>query len=60
MLRVAMAPIRFIGFWAAVALPFLYVPLLFAGLTGGRGIVFLTLVVLNIVALVAGHSHRRG
>lgn len=57
--RVAIAPIKFIGFWAAVALPFLYVPLLFVGLGGGRGVVFLGLLAANVVALVAGHGHRR-
>ncbi|WP_228546297.1 hypothetical protein [Halegenticoccus tardaugens] len=58
-LRTAAAPVRFVGFWAAVALPFLYVPLLYDGLEGGRTIVFVFLVALNALALVAGHGHRR-
>lgn len=55
-----MAPVRFLGFWAAIALPFLYVPLLFDGIdSGSRAVVFLGLLALNAVALVVGHNHRR-
>jgi hypothetical protein len=54
-----MGPVRFVGFWAAVALPFLYVPLLFDGIDGGRVLVFLGLLVANAVALVVGHDYRR-
>ena len=57
--RMAIGPIRFVGFWAAVALPFLYVPLLFDGIDGGRALVFLGLLVANVVALVVGHDYRR-
>lgn len=58
-LRTAMAPVRFLAFWTAVALPFLYVPLLFDGLTSSRFLVFVVLVAINVVALVVGHNHRR-
>lgn len=58
-LQMVMAPVRFLGFWAAIALPFLYVPLLFDGIGGNRAIVFVVLIALNAVALVAGHDHRR-
>ena len=58
-IQMAMAPVRFVAFWAAVALPFLYVPLLFDGIDGGRAIVFLGLLAANAVALVVGHGHRR-
>ncbi|WP_254663274.1 hypothetical protein [Haladaptatus sp. W1] len=51
--------IRFIGFWAAVMLPFLYVPLLVNGLdTAGQQQTFFLLLLSNVVALVFGHRHR--
>jgi hypothetical protein len=53
------APVRFIAFWVAVALPFLYVPLLFVGLGGERTAAFVGLLLVNAVALVVGHDHAR-
>lgn len=53
------APLRFIAFWAAVALPFLYVPLLAGGLEGQQLVVFVGLLFANAVALVLGHEHGR-
>jgi hypothetical protein len=51
--------IRFIGFWAAVVLPFLYVPLLTSGLdTPGQQQTFLLLLAANVVALFFGHRYR--
>lgn len=52
--------VRATGFWLAVVLPFLYLPLLLRGF-GGRGelLAFAGLVVLNAVALVVGHEYRR-
>ena len=58
-LAVVAAPLRFVAFWLAVALPFLYVPLLAAGLDGARPTVFVGLLVVNAVALVLGHDHGR-
>ncbi len=53
------APIRFISFWTAVALPFLYVPLLVTGLdTIGQFQTFLILLMLNFAALLLGHRYR--
>ncbi|WP_049924712.1 hypothetical protein [Halopiger djelfimassiliensis] len=53
-------PIRVTGFWAAIVLPFVHVPLLFVGLsTPFRTTVFFTLLAVNLVALYVGHSHRR-
>lgn len=51
---------RAIAFWLAIALPFLYLPLLVDGF-GGRAemFAFVGLVVLNLVALVVGHEYRR-
>ncbi|MFP4218250.1 MAG: hypothetical protein ACLFR6_05365 [Salinarchaeum sp.] len=52
-------PIRFVGFWLSVALPFLYLPLLATGLnTVSQTIAFLGLLALNVVALAVGHSYQ--
>lgn len=53
------APLRFVGFWLAVALPFLYLPLLLGGLSGGQTQVFVGLLGLNVLALLVGHSYGR-
>jgi len=55
------APITATAFWAAVALPFLHLPLLLAtGLSAEPYTdAFLTLLVLNVVALLVGHPHYR-
>ncbi|WP_144904036.1 hypothetical protein [Halobellus captivus] len=52
-------PLRFVAFWSAVALPFLYVPLLLGGLDGSEPTVFLTLFAANVVALLVGHGYQR-
>ncbi|WP_227374224.1 hypothetical protein [Haladaptatus halobius] len=52
------APVRLVGFWMAIALPFLYLPLLAAGLeTTGQRQTFLLLLVLNVVALTVGRRY---
>ncbi|WP_435154731.1 hypothetical protein [Haladaptatus sp. DFWS20] len=52
-------PIRFLGFWAAITLPFLYVPLFVTGLdTPGEFQTFFILLALNLTALLLGHRHR--
>jgi hypothetical protein len=53
------APLRFVGFWAAVALPFVYLPLLVGGLGGEEAVAFAGLLSLHAVALLVGHNHRR-
>lgn len=50
-------PLRFVAFWLAVALPFLYVPLLVGGLDGEQVSAFGFLLALNAVALVVGHGY---
>lgn len=51
-------PLARVAFWTAIALPFLYVPLLVAGLTTTtRQVAFLVLLALNALTLVVGHSH---
>ncbi|WP_433624965.1 hypothetical protein [Halomicrococcus sp. NG-SE-24] len=54
-----LAPVRFVGFWSAVVLPFLYLPLLLGGLDGTEWTVFLSLLALDCLALLAGHSYGR-
>lgn len=53
-------PLEAVAFWTAIALPFLYIPLLIYGLeTRGQVGVFLGLVVLNLIAFVLGHGYKR-
>ncbi|WP_135822840.1 hypothetical protein [Halostella litorea] len=53
-------PFQMVGFWMAVALPFLHVPLLASGLsTPSETTTFLALLGLNLVGLVVGHSYNR-
>lgn len=52
--------VRGLAFWTAVVLPFLYLPLLVGGLPGQEGLALGGLLVVNIVALVAGHDYARG
>ncbi|AUG47943.1 MULTISPECIES: hypothetical protein [Haloarcula] len=50
--------VRGIAFWTAIALPFLYLPLLVTGLhSGATRTAFVALVVCNAVSLLVGHSH---
>jgi hypothetical protein len=58
--RVVAPPVRFVSFWAAVALPFLYLPLLLGGLAGGEATAFTALVAAHVLALLAGHDYGRG
>lgn len=53
-------PVRVLAFWTAIALPFLYVPLLFSGLeNAATTVTFLALLACNATALLVGHPHRR-
>lgn len=54
-------PLEFVGFWMAIALPFLYVPLLVETQlqTSAQTATFLALLGLNVLALFVGHSHKR-
>lgn len=52
-------PVRVVGFWLSIALPFLYLPLLATGLnTGAQTTVFLSLLAINLLALWVGRTHR--
>jgi hypothetical protein len=53
-------PIRQAGFWTAIVLPFLYVPLLVTGLsTAAETGLFLGFLAVNLLALYVGHAYRR-
>jgi hypothetical protein len=56
---VVVAPLRFLAFWTAVTLPFLYLPLLVGGLDGQQVTVFLALLAVNAVTLVLGHEYGK-
>lgn len=53
-------PAQFIAFWAAVALPFVHLPLLARGLGDPDAVLaFGLLLGCNVVALYVGHDHNR-
>lgn len=57
--EIVTTPFRFVAFWAAVALPFLYVPLLFGGLQGEQTSAFVGLLGAHLLALVVGHGYSQ-
>jgi hypothetical protein len=54
-LRSLVGPVRAVGFWSAVTLPFLY-PVF---LLNGQDAAMAGLLVLHVLALVVGHAHNR-
>ena len=51
-------PIEAVAFWAAVAMPFVYLPLLIAGIeTTSEGIALVVLISLHAAALVVGRRY---
>lgn len=49
-----------VAFWSAIALPFLYVPLLVTGLEATAQLTaFLTLLALHALAIVGGYRYNR-
>lgn len=53
-------PVEALAFWAAIALPFAYLPLLYSGFESTSGVLlFAGLVVANVLALYVGHGHKR-
>ena len=53
-------PVQGVAFWAAIALPFVQVPIVFSGLNEKSTVVaFIGLLVLNILALYVGHTYHR-
>ncbi|WP_277542013.1 hypothetical protein [Haloarcula laminariae] len=58
--RSLVTPIRGVAFWTAVALPFLYLPLLATGLQSSAvRTAFGALLLANAVSLLVGHSYAR-
>lgn len=53
----ALASVRASAFWAAVALPVAYLPLVATGAVWDLPVVFCALLMLNAVAFVAGHGY---
>ena len=51
-------PVRFVAFWVATLLPFVYLPLLATGVVAIHQLGFAGLVGLNAVAFVVGHSYN--
>ncbi|MFB6078777.1 MAG: hypothetical protein ABEJ80_07355 [Halarchaeum sp.] len=52
-------PVEALGFWSAVVLPFLYVPLVLSGLeSANTWIAFVALVLLHVVSLVVGRGYH--
>lgn len=59
-LAAALRPARRVAFWAAVAIPFLLVAMLIRGLgTSADTLAFVSLLAVELLALVVGHPHRR-
>ena len=53
-------PIRKTGFWVAIVLPFLYLPVLANGLSSRRETaIFLVLLGVNLGALYIGHAYKQ-
>ncbi|MFB6095904.1 MAG: hypothetical protein ABEJ74_00760 [Haloferacaceae archaeon] len=50
---------RFVGFWLAVFLPVVYLPLLAGGLTTTEAVTFVALIAVNAVSLFVGHGYAR-
>jgi hypothetical protein len=55
--RLGLRSVEAVTFWAAVLLPFAYLPLLVGGLNDGELLVFAALVAANALALVVGHDY---
>lgn len=53
--RALLGPVRAVGFWSAVALPFLYPVFLLSG----QYTVLVAAIVAHAVALFVGHAHNR-
>lgn len=51
------SPFRATAFWSAVVLPFAYLPLVATGAAWDRPLAFGVLLLLNVVAFLAGHGY---
>jgi hypothetical protein len=53
-------PVEAMAFWAAIVLPFVYLPLLVGGFDDTTSLLlFVGLVAANVLALFVGHDHKR-
>jgi hypothetical protein len=58
--RAARSAAETVGFWSAIALPFLYLPLVVVGpRSGAEWLSVGALVSLHALALVVGHAHNQ-
>lgn len=57
---VAFAPVQAAAFWAAVALPLAYLPLLATGVAWDQPSVLAAVLTLNGLAFVLGHGYEAG
>ena len=55
--RTATAPLRAVGFYAAIGLPFAYLPMVADGLSAGNAPVVAALLAANVLALLVGHGY---
>ncbi|MEZ3144691.1 hypothetical protein [Halobaculum sp. MBLA0143] len=55
--RKATAPVRAVGFYAAIALPFVYLPMVAGGLSAGNASTVGALLAVNVLALLVGHGY---
>lgn len=51
-------PFRFVGFWTAVFLPFVYLPLLFTTLDGATVTAFAGLLAVHVLSIVIGRKYN--
>jgi hypothetical protein len=57
-LDTAAKPFQFVGFWSAVLLPSVYVPILLGGFAAEQSTTFGLLLAVHALALAAGHGYR--
>jgi hypothetical protein len=58
--RTLLRPLEAVGFWSAVALPFLYVPLVLSGPENATEVtVTVGLMAVHALSLIVGHAYNR-
>ena len=57
-LRTVLAPVQFVGFWSAVVLPLVLVPMLLTGAANRSPLLFAAIVVVNVLAAVTGRNYN--
>lgn len=51
--------VRWLGFWLAIVLPAVYLPIFYIGIGSYTGPVFLGLLGIQLLAVFAGHNYQR-